>query len=164
MYSNKQRQFIQLPSRKYCKVVAISNTMVIINSDISHQSRATELRGKCDVRNMELQGNQGFKDTNTKPEGKLSSAWTRLLEQRSPWEIWELEETAQRLKDSAEKMLCCVTEKPERLMGILGPRKEILDHIERPAGRCYESQGMLKRANHTYLTLKNTPKSVMKTL
>lgn len=66
-------QFIQLPSRKYYKVVAISNTMVIINADISHQSRATEPRGKYDARNMALQGNQ-FNETDTKPESKFSSA------------------------------------------------------------------------------------------
>lgn len=108
---NKQRQFIQLPSRKYCKAVAISNAMVIINSNISHQSRATEPRGKYDVRNMALQGNQEIKETNTQPEGKFSSSWTcLLLEQRSLWEIWGLEETGQRIKDTTEQMQqkkCC---------------------------------------------------------
>lgn len=44
-------------------------------------------------------------------------------------------------------------------MGTLDPRKEILDHIDRPAGGCYESQGMLKRVNHIYLTQKKNPVS-----
>lgn len=161
-----------IPSRKYSKVAAISDTTVIINSDISRQRRATEPRGKCDVRNMELQGNQEFKETNTKPEGKLSLAWTCLFQQRSPWETQRLEETVQWLKDTradaAEKMRRCVTENPLRLVGTLDPRKEILDHTDRPAGgnilHPYESQGMIKRVNHTYLTPKNPPKSVMKTL
>lgn len=55
-------------------------------------------------------------------------------------------------------MLCCIIENPERLMGTLDPRKENLEHPDRPAGGCYESQGMLRRVNSTYLTPKNPPK------
>lgn len=115
---------------------------------------------------MALQRNQ-FKVTNTKPEGKFSPAWTCSVEQSSPWEIWRswenCSETRRRNRaDAAEKMLCSITGNPEKLMGTLDPRKEILDHTNRPAGWCWESQGMFKRVNHTYLTPKKPPKSVMK--
>lgn len=49
-------------------------------------------------------------------------------------------------------MLCSITKNLERLMRNLDPRKEILDHTDRPAGGCQESQKMLERVNQACLT------------
>lgn len=79
--------------------------MVIINSDISHQSRVTEPRGKYDARNKALQGNQESKETNTKPEGNANSlqpehaCLSRLLQEK----FGDLRKVL-RLEDTTEKM------------------------------------------------------------
>lgn len=120
--------------------------MVIINSDISHQSRVTEPRGKYDARNMALQGNQ---ETNTKPEGNANSlqpehtCLSRLLQEKfgDLRKVLRLEDTTEKMKQ--KKMLCCITENPERIMGTLDPRKENLEHPDRPAGGCYSLKGCL---------------------
>lgn len=92
--------------------------MVIINADISHQSRATEPRGKYDARNMALQGNQEFNETNTKPEPNSLQPKHTCLSRVLHEKHGEVEKTAQRRGDTIEqiqhKKCCALLQKIQR--------------------------------------------------